>query len=40
LLDTMASDRRDDPELGKMGANGIDHRGLLADEQAPGTVQR
>ena len=32
LLDTIASDRRDDPELGKMGADGIDHRGLLADE--------
>jgi len=32
LFDTVASDRRDDPELGKMGADGIDHRGLLADE--------
>ena len=36
----MASDRCDNPKLGKMGANGIDHRGLLADEQVPGTVQR
>jgi hypothetical protein len=25
LLDTMASDRRDDPKLGKMGADSIDH---------------
>ena len=40
LFDTMASDRCDNPKLGKMGANGIDHRGLLADEQVPGTVQR
>ena len=37
---TMASDRRDDPELGKMGADGIDHRSLLADEQMTGTMQR
>ena len=40
LLDTLASDRRDDPKLCKMSADGIDHRGLLADEQVPGTVQR
>ena len=33
FLDTLASDRRDDPELGKMGADRIDHRGLLADEE-------
>ena len=36
----MVADRRDDAELGKMGADGIDHRGLLADEQVTGTVQR
>ena len=29
----MAADRRDDPELGKMGADRIDHRSLLADEE-------
>ena len=33
FLDTIASDRRDDAKLGKMGADRIDHRGLLADEQ-------
>jgi len=38
LFDTIASDRRDDTELGKMGTDGIDHRGLLADEQVTGTV--
>ena len=32
LLDTMATDRRDDPELGQVRADGVDHRGLLADE--------
>ncbi len=32
FLDTIAPDRRDDPELGKMGTDRIDHRGLLADE--------
>ena len=32
LRDTMAPDRRDDPELGQMSADGVDHRGLLADE--------
>ena len=40
LLDTLVSDRRDDPKLCKMSADGVDHRGLLADEQVPGTVQR
>ena len=40
LLDTIASDRRDDPELRKMSADRIDHRGLLADEQMTGAVQR
>src|SRR6266404_2783134 len=33
FLDTIAPDRSDDPVLGKMGADRIDHRGLLADEQ-------
>jgi len=33
FLDPLASDRRDDPELSKMGADRIDHCGLLADEQ-------
>ena len=32
-LHAIASDRRNDPELGKMGTDGVDHRGLLADEQ-------
>src|SRR6476620_8840120 len=32
FLNTIATDRRDDPELGKMGTDRIDHRGLLADE--------
>ena len=39
LFDTIAPDRRDDAELRKKGADGVDHRGLLADEQVPGTVQ-
>jgi hypothetical protein len=30
---SIAPDRRDDPKLGKMGADRIDHRGPLADEQ-------
>ena len=33
LLHTLAPDRRDDPKLGKMGTDRIDHRGLLTDEQ-------
>jgi hypothetical protein len=36
----MASDWCDDPELGQMRADGIDHRGLLADKQVTRTVQR
>jgi hypothetical protein len=40
LLDTKAADRRDDSKLRKMSTDGIDHRGLLADEQVPGSVQR
>ena len=39
-LDTIAPDRRNDAELSKMGADRIDHRGLLTDEQVTGTVQR
>jgi hypothetical protein len=40
LFDPIASDRRDDPELGKMRADDVDHRGLLANKQMTGTVQR
>ena len=36
----MAADRRDDAELRKMSADGINHRSLLADEQVPGPMQR
>jgi len=32
-LDTVAPNPRDDPELGKMGADRIDHAGLLPDEE-------
>jgi len=32
LLDTPASDRSDDPELGKIGADRIDDGSLLPDE--------
>ena len=40
MLDTIASGRRDDPELGQVSTDGIDHRGLLADEQMAGAMQR
>ena len=40
LFDTIAHDRRDDPELGQMGTNSINRRGLLANEQVTGTMQR
>jgi hypothetical protein len=33
FLHTVAPNRRNDPELGKMSPDGIDHRGLLTDEQ-------
>jgi hypothetical protein len=33
LLDAIAPDRRDDPKLRKMGADCINHRSLLSDEQ-------
>jgi hypothetical protein len=39
FLDTVTPDRRNDPELGKMGPDCIDHRGLLADEQMAGAVK-
>src|SRR5450432_1474515 len=33
LLNPLATDRRDDPELSKMSPDHINHRSLLADEQ-------
>jgi hypothetical protein len=39
LTDTLASDRRNDPEFGKMGADRIDHGGLLTDEQMARAVE-
>jgi hypothetical protein len=36
LFNTIASDRCDDAQLGKMGADRIDHRGLLADKEVTG----
>jgi hypothetical protein len=35
----VTPDRRNDPELGKMGPDCIDHRGLLADEEMAGAVE-
>jgi hypothetical protein len=35
----IASDGRDNAELGKMGADRIDHRSLLADEQVAGAME-
>ena len=32
FLDTVVPDRCNDPELGKMGPDRIDHRSLLTDE--------
>ena len=40
FLDTVTPDRRNDPELGKMGPDCIDHRGLLTDEQMARSVQQ
>src|SRR5258707_698979 len=37
--DTFTPDRGDNPELAKMGADRIDHCGLLADEQMARTVK-
>jgi hypothetical protein len=39
LLHTIASNRRDDPDLGKVRANRIDDGGLLADEEKPGAMK-
>ena len=39
LLDTLASHRGYDTELGHVGADGIDHRGLLADEELAGAME-
>jgi hypothetical protein len=36
---TIASDRRHDLELGKMSADRIDHRGLLADAQMARAIE-
>jgi hypothetical protein len=33
LFKTIASDRRDDAKLGKMGTDRVDHCGLLANKQ-------
>src|SRR5260221_1276645 len=33
LLDAIASDWRDDPKFGEVGADCVDHRRLLADEE-------
>ena len=40
FLDTVTPNRRNDPELGKMGPDRIDHRGLLTDEQMARTVKQ
>jgi hypothetical protein len=39
LLDTVTPDRRNDPELGKIGPDCIDYSGLPADEQMACTVE-
>src|SRR6202035_337709 len=39
FLNTVTPDRCNDPELGKMGPDCIDHRGLLTDEQMTGAVE-
>ena len=39
FLDTVASDRRNDPELGKKGPDRIDYRSLLTDEQMARAVE-
>src|SRR6516165_1464947 len=40
LLDAPAPHRCDDPKLSKMGTNGIDGGGLLADEEMPCAMER
>jgi hypothetical protein len=39
LVNTIGSARCDDPKLGKMGTDRIDHRGLLADGQMAGAME-
>ena len=39
LLDALATHRGDGPELGHVGTDGIDHRGLLADEELARAMQ-
>src|ERR1700675_4683214 len=39
FLDTVTTDRCNDPELGKMGPDCIDHRGLLTNKQMAGAVE-
>jgi len=39
-LDTAPPHRGDDPELSKMGTNGIDDGGLLANEEVPCAMKR
>src|SRR5471032_113391 len=36
---TFSPDRRNDPKLGKMRPDRIDHRGLLADEEMAGAMK-
>src|SRR5450432_448110 len=40
FLDTAAPNRCNDPELGKMAPDRVDHRGLLTDEQMARSVQQ
>jgi hypothetical protein len=40
FLDTVAPNRRNDPELGKMAPDRVDHRGLLTDEQMARSVEQ
>src|SRR5215813_14840631 len=39
MFNTIAPDRRNDPEFGKMGADRIDYSGLLADAQMARAVE-
>ena len=39
FLDTAAPDRRNNPKLGKVGPDRIDHRSLLTDEQMARAVE-
>src|SRR4029450_7914981 len=40
LFNAIASDWCDNAKLGKMGTDRIDHRGLLANEQMTGSMER